>query len=115
MTRPTWTRVLTRARKLGVALLGVLGVLAVIAGSGLLPEPYARWAPVIVSLATALGVYRVPNAGQIDSAAAAERALASYNRGRLDQLVGRPHPDGTTTVGPPAPPPQARHRGPSHL
>lgn len=87
MSRPTWTRVLTRARKLGVALLGVLGIAAAVAASGVLPEPLARWAPVVVALATAAGVYRVPNTGTLTSDQAADLRLMAYNRGRLDQLA----------------------------
>jgi hypothetical protein len=58
VTRPTWARVLTDARKFGV---GLLGALATAAAAGLVPAPYDRWAPVVIALATALGVYAVPN------------------------------------------------------
>lgn len=44
------------ARKTGMA---VLGIIAQVAALGLLPPPYDRWAPVIVAVATALGVYAV--------------------------------------------------------
>ncbi len=55
---PTWTRILTDARKFGVALLGLL-VTAM--AQGLVPEKYQPWAAVAIALGTALGVYKAEN------------------------------------------------------
>ena len=49
---------LNEARKTGVTILGIV---AAVASQGMLPDPEAKWAAVIVALATALGVYHVPN------------------------------------------------------
>jgi hypothetical protein len=49
-------KLLLDARKTGMA---VLGILAQVAALGLLPAPYDKWAPIIVAIATALGVYAV--------------------------------------------------------
>lgn len=51
-------RLLTDARKAGVA---VVGGLAEALSLGLLPEPWSKWAAVIVAAATAAGVYGVGN------------------------------------------------------
>lgn len=48
-----------RYRKLALAALGGL---AQVAASGLMPEQYKPWAAVILAIATAAGVYAVPNA-----------------------------------------------------
>lgn len=53
------TKVLSQSRKWGLALLGV-ALQAV--SAGVLPEKYQPWGAVVVALATALGVYHVPNA-----------------------------------------------------
>ena len=42
--------------------LAALGGLAQVAAAGLLPEQYRPWATVVLAVATALGVYAVPNA-----------------------------------------------------
>lgn len=47
---------------LGGAALQALAYAATAADSGLLPEAWRPWASVVIALATALGVYRVPNA-----------------------------------------------------
>lgn len=69
MNRPAWTRVRSDARKFGVALLGLLATAAAIAdqaaGTNVLPPELARWAPVVVAVATALGVYKVRNTTQL--------------------------------------------------
>jgi hypothetical protein len=52
-------KVLSVSRKWGVALLGVV---AQAAASGAVPDKYAPWAAVVVAVATAVGVYSVPNA-----------------------------------------------------
>ncbi len=48
-----------RARKF---LVAAVGALAVIVAAGILPEPAKSWAVAALAVATALGVYRVPNA-----------------------------------------------------
>lgn len=56
---------MTRYAKFITALIGAL-VVAV--AEGLVPDEAARWVPVVVAFATALGVYAVPNtppAGQL--------------------------------------------------
>lgn len=132
MTRPTWTRLLTDARKLGAALLGVLAIAATVAASpallDVLPDRYARWAPVVIALASAVGVYRAKNAGTVTPDELAGRLnnsrQASYALGRIDQAAGRPPrwptklEDAAPPAGPPSvwlkPPPEQR-KGPSHL
>ena len=54
-----------QVRKYAVA---VIGVLVQVASAGVLPEKYQPWAAVVVALATALGVYHVPNATPDDGA-----------------------------------------------
>lgn len=58
MNTPTWMKVTTEARKFGVALIGVIATLT---AQGLIPEPYDKWAAVLVALGTALGVYTAEN------------------------------------------------------
>lgn len=58
MPRPTWTRVLTDARKFGAALVGAV---AIAVAQGVVPEKYAPWAAVILALGTAVGVYKAEN------------------------------------------------------
>lgn len=58
MKRPTWTMILTAARKFGVALVGLA---ATALAQGLLPEQWRPWAAVVVALGTALGVYGIGN------------------------------------------------------
>lgn len=60
-------KLLLDARKTGMA---VLGILAQVAALGLLPAPYDKWAPVIVAIATALGVYAVQDQRQRPAARA---------------------------------------------
>ena len=50
---------LAKVRKLVVAGIGAL---AQAVAAGLLPAKYEAWGAVILALATALGVYAVPNA-----------------------------------------------------
>lgn len=145
MTRPTWLRVRSDARKFGVTLLGVLATAAAIAdqasGTGVLPEPYAAWAPVLVAVATAAGVYKAKNAGTLagrdleadrdahfvegyDEAVRVNRALAGI-AGDPSQPPGRPCRCSTCEPVPAAERaclPEPRHRaappqqrGPSHL
>lgn len=97
MSRPTWTQLLTRARKTGVALLGALAVAAAVTDQalqlGVLPDDVARWAPVLIALATAAGVYRATNTGTVPTDRLDEVRRLAYSRGRLDQIAGAPHPD----------------------
>lgn len=57
---------MSRYRKALVAVTGaglqLLAFAATAADSGLLPESWRPWAAVVIALATAAGVYRVPNA-----------------------------------------------------
>lgn len=53
-----WLKVLAPVRKAAVA---VLGVAAQVAALGLLPEAWKPWAAVVIAVATAEGVYQVPN------------------------------------------------------
>jgi hypothetical protein len=54
-----------RYRKAWIAVAGAglqaLALAATAAGSGLLPESWRPWASVVIALATALGVYGIPN------------------------------------------------------
>lgn len=56
---------MSRYRKATVAALGValqgLALAATAVDSGLLPEAWRPWGGVIIALATAAGVYAVPN------------------------------------------------------
>jgi len=54
---------LAEARK---ALAAVAGFAATAVASGVLPPRQASWAVVIIALATAAGVYSVPNAVRSD-------------------------------------------------
>ncbi len=51
-------RILTTARKWGIALIGAAAQLV---AAGLLPDNLKPWGAVVLALATALGVYAVPN------------------------------------------------------
>ena len=42
-------------------ILAALGVLAQVAATATLPPELEPWAPVVIALAVALGVYAVPN------------------------------------------------------
>jgi hypothetical protein len=57
-----------RARKYAVGLLGVLAQLLV---AGVVPAPWDSRAQLLLALATALGVYGVPNERPLSSAPAA--------------------------------------------
>ena len=50
---------LATVRKFAAAIAGAL---AQAVAAGVLPEQYAKWAAVAIAIATALGVYAVPNA-----------------------------------------------------
>lgn len=54
------------------AIAAVIGVLAQVAAVGALPEEWAPWGAVVIAVATALGVYAVPN----DQAYAAKHEAA---------------------------------------
>lgn len=51
---------LARMRKALVAVVGLLAVLATQLPPDA-PEALQRWAPVVIGVATVLGVYRIPN------------------------------------------------------
>jgi hypothetical protein len=55
---PRYLKLLSEARKAGIALLGGA---ATVASAGLLPTPWDRYAPIIIAIATYAGVYTVPN------------------------------------------------------
>jgi len=69
-------KLLLDARKTGMA---VLGILAQVAALGLLPAPYDRWAPIIVAIATALGVYAVQDQRQQSGAPGPRRAAVTHD------------------------------------
>lgn len=54
-----------QVRKYAVA---VVGVLVQVVSAGVLPDEYQPWGAVVVALATALGVYQVPNDTPADGA-----------------------------------------------
>jgi hypothetical protein len=57
-TTPDFVKLGTKARKLAVALVGVI---AQVIQLNLVPEKYEGWALGIVAFLTAVGVYVVPN------------------------------------------------------
>jgi hypothetical protein len=78
---------LARVRKATVATVGLAAVLATQLPPDA-PEALQRWAPVIIGAATALGVYRVPNAQPLT-----REALKEQTRGpRTGNPLGNPPP-----------------------
>jgi hypothetical protein len=59
-SRPShgWARFWDYARKAGI---GLLGCLATLAASHLLPDPWDKYGPAIIAIATYFGVYGVQN------------------------------------------------------
>lgn len=55
---PDFVQLGTKARKLGVALVGAIGQ---VVQMNVLPDKYNAWAAGIIAFLTALGVYAVPN------------------------------------------------------
>jgi hypothetical protein len=55
---PDWLKIFTVARKAGVSLLGGA---ATVAAAGLLPEPWDKYGPIIIVLATYYGVFWTRN------------------------------------------------------
>lgn len=53
-----WTKVGTKARKFTAALVGAV---AMIVATGLVPEEFVIYANAAIGFATALGVYKVEN------------------------------------------------------
>lgn len=49
---------IARARK---AVVGLVGLAAQVVAAGAVPERYQGWGAAVIALATALGVYAVPN------------------------------------------------------
>jgi hypothetical protein len=56
--RPGWYRFWDYARKAG---LGLIGCLATLAAANLLPEPWNKYGPIIIAIATYFGVYGIQN------------------------------------------------------